>query len=332
MQAQNALALDGVNDYVQTTFPGITGTSPRTVEAWIKTTANCNPSAGGIQQIITDWGVQATGTRFTFNVLWNNAIRVEVSGSGLSGTIPVNTGAWNHVAVVYNPTAANQLSLYVNGVLDVSGNISPPINTSSGNMRIGQRVDAQRHFDGTIDEVRVWNYAKTQAEIVSTLGNELCSPQAGLVAYYRFDQGTAGGANPGQNTLMDLSGNGYNGTLNNFALTGTGSNWVAGFPLTPGASSSATISDTSCTSYLSPSGNHLWHTSGTYTDTIPNAIGCDSLLTINLLSERSEDSITAQACDAFVSPSGNYTWTSSGTYRDTLSTWASSHTGPCSTC
>jgi len=42
------------------------------------------------------------------------------------------------------------------------------------------------------------------------------------------------------------------------------------------------ITDTVCSSYTSPSGDYTWTNSGTYLDIIPNAIGCDSLIAINL--------------------------------------------------
>jgi hypothetical protein len=44
----------------------------------------------------------------------------------------------------------------------------------------------------------------------------------------------------------------------------------------------ASISATSCVTYTSPSGRYTWTTNGTYTDTIANSLGCDSILTINL--------------------------------------------------
>ena len=225
--AQNALNFDGVNDFVNTTYPGISGSSPRTVEAWIKTTANAVPANGGVQQTIVDWGTFATGQRFTFNILFNNAIRLEAQGNGLSGTIPVNDGNWHHVATVYDPNAANKVSLYVDGVLDVAGNLTVTVNTGSTlPVRIGKRIDENNSFAGSIDEVRIWNIAKTQAEIQEAMNVELCVPQPSLKAYYKFNQGTAGGTNSAENLLTDSSGNNYTGTLSNFALTGTTSNWI----------------------------------------------------------------------------------------------------------
>lgn len=68
--AQNGLSLDGTDDFVQTTYSGVSGNATRTVEAWIKTTTNCDPENGGVQKVIADWGAFTTGARFTFNVLW----------------------------------------------------------------------------------------------------------------------------------------------------------------------------------------------------------------------------------------------------------------------
>lgn len=320
--AQNALDLDGVNDFVQTTFSGITGTNPRTVEAWINTTANCNPSVGGVQQIITDWGQFVNGQRFTFNILWANAIRIEVGGNGLSGTIAVNDGLWHHVAVVYNPTLSSQFSLYVDGVLDVAGNLTVGVATASGNMRIGERVDVARHFEGKIDEVRVWNTARSQADLQAAMSAELCGAQPGLVAYYQFNEGVAGAANPALTSLPDLSGNGYNGSLLNFALLGSTSNWVTGPSIAPGISiGSETV--ITCNEYLSPSGKFLWTNSGTYSDTLMNASGCDSVIVVSLtVIGASTDSISLTECAPLLSPSGKYLWSATGTYADTIASAA----------
>src|SRR5690606_1255854 len=123
-------------------YPGVTGSGARTIEAWIKTTKNSEPGAGG-QSVIVDWGSFPTnGARFTLNLLWGNAIRIEIAGGGISGTTPLNDGLWHHVAVVYNPTAATKYSLYVDGELDASGNIGTTVNTTSvTNVRVGARVD-----------------------------------------------------------------------------------------------------------------------------------------------------------------------------------------------
>ncbi len=209
---QTALDFDGVDDYVQTNYPGISGNGARTVMAWINTTEYTI----GNQQVITDWGTVATGGRFTFCLLHNNALRLEVLGNGLGGTIAVNDGNWHHVAVTYDPDSANTVSLYVDGVLDVAGNLTVSVNTGTTvDFRIGRRIDDAKMFTGKIDEVSLWDRALTQQEVIDNsciTGDPTTIPN--LVTYYDFNDGTG-------TTLTDLAG-GYNGTLMNM----TEDDWV----------------------------------------------------------------------------------------------------------
>ncbi len=75
-----------------------------------------------------------------------------------------------------------------------------------------------------------------------------------------------------------------------------------------------------CNSYLSSSGNYIWTNSGVYYDTIPNANGCDSIMTINLMigTVNTFSSQNISSCNSFISPSGHYQWILSGTYHDTI--------------
>ncbi len=79
-----------------------------------------------------------------------------------------------------------------------------------------------------------------------------------------------------------------------------------------------------CDSYTSPSGKYTWTTSNTYSDTLPNSNGCDSIITVNLTINKTKfKTISAAACFQYVSPSLKHTWSESGTYKDTLSSSAS---------
>lgn len=311
--SQNALHFDGTNDYVQTNYGGISGSAARTVEAWIKTPFQSN------QEVITDWGTFSTGQRFTLNLI-GGGLRCEISGAGLTTTTQVGDNQWHHVAVTFDNSATPKYRLFIDGSLDTAFNLGVGINTGSNiDMRIGVRIDGANSFTGLIDEVRVWNYARTEAEISNAMNSEFCSLPTGLVAYYKLNQGTAGGNNTGNTTAVDLVNSNQNGTLTNFALSGNTSNWATGYPLNVG-STSATVAATGCGgSYISPSGNYTWTSAGTYADTIPNAFGCDSVLTINLsMSNNTTASISPTVCDSFTSPSGLYTWGTSGTYTDTI--------------
>lgn len=72
-----------------------------------------------------------------------------------------------------------------------------------------------------------------------------------------------------------------------------------------------------CDSYISPSGKEF-EFSGLYQDTIPNSIGCDSIISIDLtIISSSTASITAVSCDNYLSPSSKV-FLSSGMYLDTI--------------
>lgn len=75
----------------------------------------------------------------------------------------------------------------------------------------------------------------------------------------------------------------------------------------------STINPTACDSYTSPSGNYSWTSSNTYMDTLTNAAGCDSVITINLTVNYSTTGTDTQtACDTYTWIDGN-TYTSSNT-------------------
>lgn len=317
--AQNTgVDLDGVNDYISTTHPGFSGNAPRSIEAWIKTTANCDPNSNGIQNIIADMGTFNTGGRFTFNILWNNALRIEVGGSGLGGSTPINDGLWHHVAVTYNPTSTNSFKLYVDGVLDGQGNITTLVNTIQGTpIQFGKRIDNARMFDGALDEIRVYNYERSASEISADFNNQLCTPITGLVAYYKFNNGSGGTNNTGVSTSLDYSGNGYTATFNNMAMSGSQSNFVAGPTLNNPNASYNTVSLFNCNSILAPSGTFTISQSGTYTDVISNLSGCDSIITINATIGKSYATLQVHSCGPYTAPSGAI-FNTPGTKHDTL--------------
>ncbi len=86
----------------------------------------------------------------------------------------------------------------------------------------------------------------------------------------------------------------------------------------PCSNTFATINIEACNYYVSPSQNYTWTTSGIYNDWIPNASGCDSILTIDLIIHDTDTSFIVNECAGYTLPSGSALIQSSGTYMDTL--------------
>lgn len=217
----NALHLDGTKDYVdaRATATGLPqGREPRTMEAWVKTTQT---SIGNF----ISWGRRATRMRNSMAIR-NGKLAYIGQYLDFTGKTPINDGEWHHVALSYD---GENWAIYVDGTADGTNGGDP--NTTDQNLKIGNLPEPHNgeYFDGTMDELRVWNVARTADEIVASMNTELTGKEEGLVAYYNFNQGVAGGDNSTVTTLMDLAGK-NNGTLSDFALTGDASNWVASNP------------------------------------------------------------------------------------------------------
>jgi hypothetical protein len=119
------------------------------------------------------------------------------------------------------------VALYVDGIPVTSTPFSGSVPNSNEStwLGIGGSGDV---FSGTLDEVRIWNVVRTQAQIQAAMNTELATGTAGLTAYYKLNQGTANGDNTAITTVTDyVAGN--NGTLVNFAKMGTTSNFTSGY-------------------------------------------------------------------------------------------------------
>lgn len=108
------------------------------------------------------------------------------------------------------------------------------------------------------------------------------------------------------------------GTYNDTLQNATGCDSVITITLTVIGETSSTLNITECASYSVPSGDEIYTASGTYSDTIANTIGCDSIITINLTINNTTGSISPVVCDTYTVPSGDETYITSGTYSDTL--------------
>ena len=103
--------------------------------------------------------------------------------------------------------------------------------TSSYKFNVGGAVwDAGgNHVKQKFDDVRVWNVAKTEAELQAGMNSELAGTEAGLIGYWRFDEGAAGGDNIAlPASIEDSSPNDNVGTLIASAKSGPSSNWLEG--------------------------------------------------------------------------------------------------------
>lgn len=96
----------------------------------------------------------------------------------------ITRGEWTHVGVVFDGSHRYH---YINGELAASFAESGPLTTSTSPLRIFSDVSWAHTPDGSIDEVRLWNVARTQSELRASINQHISTPQAGLVAQWSLD-------------------------------------------------------------------------------------------------------------------------------------------------
>lgn len=169
-----SIAFDGAGSWIDVSgYDGVGGDSARTLAFWFKgdlVQPNLNAT-------LVSWGTGATGARFDtrINTAGVNQLRTEVAGSGSNATTPIVTGEWHHCAVVFDPilgTTIGDALFYVDGNLEAltaSGGTTVNTNASNG-VRIGNaRVFQGRAVAGKMDDIRIYDRALSEAEILSLI-------------------------------------------------------------------------------------------------------------------------------------------------------------------
>lgn len=99
----------------------------------------------------------------------------------------------------------SNIIIYIDGTAALTTAATGAIQeTSAYDLHLGNDGGGNK-FKGSLDEVKIWNRALTSAEITSTMSSENSGGEANLVAYYKFNQGTAGADNSSITTLRDVT-------------------------------------------------------------------------------------------------------------------------------
>ncbi len=241
--------LDGVDDQIDLGPASATalGAAQFTLELWFKKTgagipaqtSGSPPGLTSVVPLITKGRSEADATTQDINYFFG----IDASGKlaadfeeGATGATPganhgfiantvVTSNVWHHAAVTYDGSV---FRIYLDGALDGTspGINQPPRSDSAHKVGIGVAYQSPTAsnaplgaFAGQLDEVRIWNVARTQAQIQSAMGSEITTGQAGLLGRWGLNEGfwlNAGG-----------TGTTVSGTLVN------GPTWVAGTTFTP---------------------------------------------------------------------------------------------------
>jgi len=183
------LSFDGNDDYVATsTMNNSFTTTAFSLSGWIKTTdtnvatvvRTTNPGDIGL---VVDW--DSLDTANGSNKITCGGINGTVWNTGeyVTSTSIVNDGIWHFVACTYD---SSYYKIYIDGKLNNSAAVTnPPNSPGSSQWYIGRYPpSALELFTGQIDNVKIYNYARTSAQVAYDYN------QHHPISYWKFNEGT----------------------------------------------------------------------------------------------------------------------------------------------
>ena len=184
-----------VDDHVDVAYaPGLLPRRGITVEAWITYDDSTLPPTGNRWPTVARQDVAPGGESWFLRVGAGSSSNRNLewachNGTNLQFTVysfaPGEFLNWTHVAGTYDGV---QATLYVNGQVAAQTNVSGALRDNQGVLRIGNGdVSAPGHevWNGEIDEFRIWPFARTQAEIMATMGDTLFQAPGAIT--FNFD-------------------------------------------------------------------------------------------------------------------------------------------------
>jgi len=193
----SALSFNGIENYVSIGNSSTYNiTYNTTIESWVYL------SEGGTQypriiskQVDNSWQMEGDYSIYTAGtgtarklVFWIQSIGEVQSNSSL------NAGTFYHIAATISGNqTSSQMRIYINGNLDISANKSGTHNPTSTALVFGRKglgTNNYYMFKGIIDEVRFWNYCKSQTQIQQQKDIPLNGNEPGLMGYWKFDEGS----------------------------------------------------------------------------------------------------------------------------------------------
>ena len=163
------VTLDGINEYVSTSYAGISGSAARTTSAWFKSYG----SAGAYQSILSYGGTAAgSGWSVRINNSDGSIINTMVGGDVNSTATGLVDGQWHHVAVTFpDGGTIGDVKIYIDGNVDagIYNGSTQTVNTGSDYaVEIGMAEGGTIYpFNGQIDDVRVHDRELPAADILA---------------------------------------------------------------------------------------------------------------------------------------------------------------------
>jgi hypothetical protein len=162
------IKFDGINDYLDAGNV-LNLNTQFTVSAWVKSTKT--------NMTILSKRNSAFTQGYDLKINTNGKAEMSWNGNTITSYSVINTGKWHHIGVVYDGTNAK---IYIDGVNKNSIAASAPTNSNNSFLIAAANGNAPTaFFEGSIDEVRIWNVALSGTQLKYVMNQEIIN-NAGL--------------------------------------------------------------------------------------------------------------------------------------------------------
>src|SRR5690554_4430000 len=208
MGGVTALSTDGTDSYVLVGTPDalqIPDNHPLTVEGWVYLN-----SLSDRDIFYSKNSSRTSPYTYMFGFYESGKIAAYTGSAWMepSPTVTVSAGQWYHIAFSFDGTT---LSYYIDGELVGTSGFSFSNNTGHS-IKLGGYISSA-DIDGLLSDVRVWDHARSEAQIQDMMSRRLVGSESGLLGYWPLDEGEG-------TVAQDLTANASDGTL-------VGATWAA---------------------------------------------------------------------------------------------------------
>jgi len=193
----NAIALSG-GDYVEVANDAtINLTRELTLETWFRVDSITNAwmpivqKGDGFSYINRTYSLWLGRTDASSGFLHFDTVNASGQDYVQTSAGSIRVGQWNHFAGVIDRDTG-RLEIYLNGELAAVGSVrGSDASSHNGPLLFGRTLEqnsAYSPFSGSFDEVRLWNVARTEAEIRANMTANLSGSEAGLAGLWEFDE------------------------------------------------------------------------------------------------------------------------------------------------
>lgn len=210
----DAVLFDGDNDFIQMDSTLGLGSSSHTVEAWVKIPVIGTGGLNSGDRVGILLGSYNAANNFNYEFyssgqprVWWNAGEVNSSVSN----VDLRDNKWHHVAWVRS-LDSDAFYVYVDGeIVHTVGSAGTNVQIDVPHRIGGDNRDSNggQNFHGAVDELRVWNVAKSADDIRAMMCQRADSMATNLVNYYPFDNGS----------VKDVSPSKAGGTMSGFSVS-----------------------------------------------------------------------------------------------------------------